>query len=147
MLQRISIAFRRGGVEEPRIMLVRDLKHGLCPNRTDTESLERKSQVFGWACRRGEVKDVVYVPKIERLADVSLVESEARLIAEVAKVLEVARRAVINPNYVVSFPEQPICQVRAKKAGSAGNENATHGAKPPQIGNGPGASRPAECQI
>src|SRR5580698_1990412 len=88
-----------------------------------TERLDSHAEILRRAGGRGEVEDVVDRAGIERLADVSLLKCEIRILAEVSDVFAVAGGAVVDAENEVSFTEKPIGEVGAKKSGGAGDEN------------------------
>ncbi len=79
--------------------------------------------------RRGHVVDAVDRPvHLQRLNDVMADQREVLIALEVRNVGDAARDEVVDANDRMPLREQEIGQVRAQKAGGAGNQNA-HGSR------------------
>jgi len=71
------------------------------------------------AGRGRKVKDVSNWTTIKLAANVAFEEFEARLIRKMFNVLAPSGQQIIERNYLVSFAEQGITKMRAKKSGSS----------------------------
>ncbi len=76
------------------------------------------------ACRAGEVKDVIDVAYIERLADIFLHKLQSRVIAKMRQVRAAASQQVVDNNYAPAFAEQGVTKMRSQETGATGDESA-----------------------
>ena len=91
--------------------------------RVYVEGLDRKLQVINWTGRRGEVPDVVHLlVQKKKFGDILLDEAEILIPTQVRDVVDASGDKIIDPDHPVAFGQQVICQVRAEKSGSAGDD-------------------------
>jgi len=80
--------------------------------------------VIHGACRAGEVKDVIRVAYVERLADIFLHKLESRVTAKMRQVRAAASQQVVDNNYAPAFAEQGVTEMRSQETGATGDESA-----------------------
>ena len=101
MLKRVAIALGCRGVEIACAILSCDFEGVFRADGTYAQGFNGETKIFRWAGRGGEVKDIVELAGIEiggeGIADVPLVKREARLVAQVGDVIEVARGGLSTP--------------------------------------------------
>lgn len=89
-------------------MLLRNLKQVARAHRTYHQGFNTKPMVVNRAGGRGEVEDVIDVPRLERLADILLEQCESRFAAQVVEVCERTSAKVINAQNRMPFRKQRI---------------------------------------
>ena len=72
----------------------------------------------------GQVVDLVDFQE-DRQRDVVADQFEVRLAQQVGDVRLLAGEEVVQADHVVAFVDQPLAEVRAEKAGPAGDQNAS----------------------
>ena len=112
MDERVTVALGRRGVQVAGVVFFGDGQGVLSADGADAERLDGEAQIFGRAGGRGHIEDVVDGAGIEGLADVSVLELEARLGGEVGDVLHVAGGQVVNAENGVAFAKQAVSEVR-----------------------------------
>ena len=98
----------------------------MVPAEPDLQSLDTVLQVIDRAGRRGEVKHVVNLAGIERLADILLQELESRLMTRVREVLHAPGQQVVGADYGVPLCQHRVAQMRSQKARPSSDQDA-HG--------------------
>ena len=111
MHQRISIAFRRGGMQVSGAVLLRNLEgvEGSC--RAHQQRFDSEAHVVDRARRGGEVEYIVDLADIEWLGNIPLLEDEARLVLQMCKVLKIAGGQIIHSDNLVPLCQQSIAQM------------------------------------
>src|SRR5204863_8466045 len=94
--------------------------------RADLESLQRQTRVVDRACRARQVED-----EIDRLCDLDMsgdvvIQERERVAAEVLHVLEASCLEAVDADDPVAARDQVIAEVRAQKAGAAGDKCCAH---------------------
>ena len=88
--------------------------------------MQRLAQVVDRARQRGEVED-----EVDRLVDLDVldhvvVDEREVVVADVLDVRERARLEVVHADHAVALLEQVLAEMRAEKAGSAGDDCGGH---------------------
>jgi hypothetical protein len=104
----------------------RDFESVLSADGAHTESLQPQAKILWRAGRGSEVENVVHWAGVEGLADVPLIEAEARLVGQMGEVCGVSGGEIVNADYGMAFAQQAVSQVRTEKSGGPGNKYA-HG--------------------
>ena len=96
MLERIAVALRSGRVEKAGTVSGRDFEGVFRAHGAHPQGFDSQAEILRRAGRRGEVEDVVHRAGIEGLADVPLLEAEARLTGQVGQVFRAAGGEVVD---------------------------------------------------
>src|SRR5579859_1400767 len=91
--------------------------------RADSQRLNCEAKILRWAGRGGKIENVIDMPRIEWSADIVLEEAKARLMGQMFQVVEASRGEVVNPNNLMTFTQQAIGKMRAKKTSGTGDEH------------------------
>ena len=73
----------------------------------------------------GEVEDEVDLAVVGGLANIFFDKLEARIVAQMRDVGEVAGDQIVGGENAITFGEQAVTEMRAEKSGSAGDEGAS----------------------
>ena len=119
---RVAVHLAGGGEQEARALELREAERVVRPVRADLQRLQRQPQVVDRAGRAREVVD-----EVDRLLDPDrlrqVVRDERELVrAHVLDVRERARLEVVDADHPVTALEQRIAEMRAEKAGTAGDD-------------------------
>src|ERR1700679_3200712 len=87
------------------------------------QRLRTKPRVVGRTGRGGEIKQVVDLSQVERLADVLLYQGEPGLVDQSSEVGNPAGGKVVDAYDVMSLGEESIAKMRAKEAGGASDQD------------------------
>jgi hypothetical protein len=120
MLQRVSVALRCGGLEIPGAILCSNLQRVLNADGTHAQRFDAQTKILWRTGRRSEIEDIIYAPRVECRADISLLETEAGITSKVGKVPEIARRQVVYTEDRAALAKQAVSEMRTKESGSAG---------------------------
>ena len=87
------------------------------------EGLYGNAQVVDGARRRGKVQDVIQLPRyVHKSAHIVMVELKLRELKQMGQVVHVACDQVVHADDMVAFLDKAVAEVRAQKAGGAGDE-------------------------
>jgi len=80
MLKRVAVTLRCGGVKMSGAISGCDFESVLCAYGAHAQSLQPQAKILGRTGRGSEIEDVVHRSHIEGLADIPLLEAEARFL-------------------------------------------------------------------
>jgi hypothetical protein len=89
----------------------------------DIERLRTEPRVIGGAGRGGEVEQIIHSSQVEREANVLLHQGEAGVMAQTGQVGSTPGGEIVHPDYLVALGKKGLAQVRAEKAGGAGDQD------------------------
>src|SRR6185437_1092420 len=89
------------------------------PQRPHLQGFNAVFHVINGTCRRRELKDVAYRPRIVRLVDITLQKLKPGLVPEMGDVAQVSCKKIVQTGHVVPFTEKCVAKVRTNKAGAA----------------------------
>jgi len=128
--QGIAVHFRGRSQEKARPLVLGQPQGLVGAQRADFQGLDGQLQVVNGTGRRRKVPHIIH-PRIQekKLGHVLLDELEAGISSQVRDVIHRAGDKIVNPDDLVSARQQPVCEVRPKEAGGAGDDRDRPGAR------------------
>jgi hypothetical protein len=127
MLVRVAVDLAGGREQEARALVLGHAQRVMRPVAADLQRVQRQAQIVDRRGRRGEVVDEVEgLIHVVGVDDVEVEVDEALAVADVLDVRQRPRLQVVHADDPVSAREQLVAQVRAEKAGAAGDEAGGH---------------------
>lgn len=98
---------------------MRDIESVKGSERSHLQRSDAVHHVIDRAGGAGEVKDVIDVARVKRLAYVFFYKLETRFIAKMLKIGAPAGQQIVDHDHAPTLAEQGIGKMRAQKSGSA----------------------------
>jgi hypothetical protein len=104
MLERVAVALRGGGMEKARAIASRNLEGVFDADRAYAQRLDGQAKILRRTGGRSKVENIIHRAAIKRLADVALLELEARIAGQVSDVIAVTGAEVIDADDSMTLP-------------------------------------------